>query len=157
MSEAINTQSPEDQLKAVFTNEKDAIKKSSSAILSDKNIGMLSVAPSDPNSSDYVDWYYKNKEAIEVMKKTTKTLSDRWEKFLSIAAQKMPEYASEPEVTELTKKIELLKQLMDSALAVPTPKSREKMDEPQLTPRERIFSSDIDVISRTNIGLVKNL
>ena len=91
------------------------------------------------------------------MKKTTKTLSDRWEKFLSIAAQKMPEYASEPEVTELTKKIELLKQLMDSALAVPTPKSREKMDEPQLTPRERIFSSDIDVISRTNIGLVKNL
>ena len=149
---------PEAQMKELLWAKHAELWQKLKDLVNDADFKIIADIPQDPNSVEYIDWYHVNKDKIERLRTRISQLGEKQEAFVWIYAR----YASlswlnEADVKELDDKIGLLKKFFETVLVKPGPRTRQNFQEPQTTTRERYLTPDIDVISRTNIGLVKNL
>lgn len=147
--------SPEDQISDLLKESQSKTTDQLKALLTSTEFKKISEVPQDPNSAEYIDWYYKNKDSVELVKKNAASIFINWGKFLSVRWQKMPTFDDEA-VQSLNLKIETLKTILDTILVNPGAGIRIGFQEKELTPKESIIWSDFDKITRTNIWTIVN-
>lgn len=85
-------------------------------------------------------------------------MTERWNKFnTAVQSSPHPEFAQDPQFLAISEKIALVNTILTSSVPMPGNVTRQGFEEKRMNFKDKLFSTDIDVISTTNLGSMKNL